>query len=174
MLPIKQTLVDAYAAYLSAHTVAKADIWAVRDVTLKPAQTHGSVVIGIWDSGVDTPLYAKQIVRDGGKAAVIAFDKFSRPSSGELMPLPAAAQARVAEMTGRIKGVSDLRSNIDSKEAAAVKAYLSGLTAEQYKPAIEELGMAGVYSHGTHVAASPWPAIWRRGSSSAASSSATR
>lgn len=152
VLPLKQTLVDAYASYLSAHQVAKADIWAARDVTLTPAQTHGPVVIGIWDSGVDTPLYAKQIVRDGDKPAVLAFDKYSRPSSGELMPLPTSAQGRVGEMTARIKGFSDLQSNIDSKEAAAVKAYLSGLTAEQFKPAIEELTLAGVYSHGTHVA----------------------
>jgi subtilisin family serine protease len=55
-------------------------------------------------------------------------------------------------MTGRIKGFSDLQSNVDSKEAGALKAYLSGLTPEQYKPAIEELGMAGDFSHGTHVA----------------------
>lgn len=152
VLPIKRTLVDAYVGYLSAHTVAKADIWAARDVTLTPAQTHGIVVLGIWDSGVDTSLYGKQVVRDGDKPAVLAFDKYSRPASGELMPLPASAQGRVSEMTARIKGFSDLQSNIDSKEASAVKAYLSGLTAEQFKPAIEELGMAGDYSHGTHVA----------------------
>jgi subtilisin family serine protease len=152
VLPLKQTLVDAYSAYLSAHQVAKADIWAARDVTLAPAQTHGSVVIGIWDSGVDTSLYAKQLVRDGDQPAVIAFDKYSLPASGELMPLPASAQGRVTQLTARIKGFSDLQSNIDSKEAAEVKAYLSGLTPEQYRPAIEELEMADDYAHGTHVA----------------------
>jgi subtilisin family serine protease len=68
------------------------------------------------------------------------------------MPLPPSAQGRIAEMTGRIKGFSDLQSDIDSKEASAVKAYLSGLTPDQYKPAIEELNMAGDFSHGTHVA----------------------
>lgn len=152
LLPLKQTLVDTYSSYLSAHTVAKVDIWAARDVTLTPAQTHGPVVLGIWDSGVDTSLYGNQIVRDNGKPAVLAFDKYSQPASGELMPLPASAQGRVAEMTARIKGFSDLQSNIDSKEAGAVKAYLSGLSADQYKPAIEELNLAGDYSHGTHVA----------------------
>ena len=54
VLPLKQTLVDSYRRYLAAHQVAKADIWAARDVTLTPAQTRGPVVIGIWDSGVDT------------------------------------------------------------------------------------------------------------------------
>ena len=121
-------------------------------MTLAPAQTHGTVGIGIWDSGVDTSLYAKQLIRDGDKPAVIAFDKYSQPASGELMPLPAAAQGRVAQLTARIKGFSDLQSNIDSKEAGEVKAYLSGLTPDQYRPAIEELNMTGDYAHGTHVA----------------------
>lgn len=152
VLPLKQTLIGTYSSYLAAHQVAKADIWAARDVTLTPAQAHGNVVIGIWDSGVDTSLYPGQVVEQGGKPAVIAFDKYSEPSSGQLMPLPASAQGRVAEMTSRIKGFSDLQSDIDSKEASAVKAYLSGLTADQYKPAIEELDLAGNFSHGTHVA----------------------
>ena len=152
VLPLKQTLVDTYGSYLAAHTVAKADIWAARDVTLQPAQTRGPVVIGIWDSGVDISLYASQIVRDSGKPAVIAFDKYSMPSTGELMPLPASAQGQVAAMTSRVKGFSDLQSNIDSKEAAEVKAYVSGLPADRYRPAIEELNLAGDYVHGTHVA----------------------
>jgi subtilisin family serine protease len=152
VLPLKQTLLDSYGAYLAAHRVAKTDIWAARDVTLTPAQTRGPVVIGIWDSGVDTALYPGQVIREDGKPAVIAFDKYSNPSTGELMPLPASAQGRVGEMTDRIKGFSDLQSNIDSKEAATVKTYLSGLTLAQYKPAIEELTLAGEYAHGTHVA----------------------
>ncbi|MEO8525471.1 MAG: S8 family serine peptidase [Caldimonas sp.] len=151
-LPLKQTLVDAYGTYLAAHQTQKADIWAARDVTLQPAQTRGPVVIGVWDSGVETRLYSSQLVRENGQPAVIAFDKYSRPTTGELMPLPAAQQGRVAEMMSRTKGFSDLRSNIDSKEASEVKRYLSALTPEQYKPAIEELGLAGDYSHGTHVA----------------------
>ena len=152
VLPLKQTLVETYSAYLAAHTIAKTDIWAARDVTLQRAQTRGPVVIGIWDSGVDISLYESQLLRDSGKPAVIAFDKFSMPSTGELMPLPASAQGHVATLTARVKGFSDLRSNIDSKEASDVKAYLSGLTADRYRPAIEELGLAGDYVHGTHVA----------------------
>ena len=152
MLPLKQTWIDTFGTYLAAHQTRKADIWAARDVTLQPAQTLGPVVIGVWDSGVETRLYPDQLVRENGQPAVIAFDKYSRPTTGELMPLPAAQQGRVAEMTSRIKGFSDLQSNIDSKEASEVKTYLSGLTPDQYRPAIEELGMAGDYAHGTHVA----------------------
>ncbi len=152
VLPLKATLTAAYSDYLAAHRVAKADIWAARDVTLTPAETRGPVVIGIWDSGVDTALFAKQLVRDDGKPAVLAYDKYSRPASGALMPLPASAAGRIAELTGRIKGFSDLQSNIDSPEASDLKAYLSGLTAERYRPTIEEINLAGDYVHGTHVA----------------------
>jgi subtilisin family serine protease len=55
-------------------------------------------------------------------------------------------------MKARTKGFSDLQSNIDSAEAGEVKAWLSALPAEQYKPAIEELTLSGNYEHGTHVA----------------------
>ena len=68
------------------------------------------------------------------------------------MPLPAASQGRIGAMTSRMKGFSDLQSNVDSKEASEVKAYLSGLSPDRYRPAIEELGMAGNFVHGTHVA----------------------
>ena len=55
-------------------------------------------------------------------------------------------------MKARTKGFSDLQSNIDSAEASEVKTLLSSLTPEQYKPAIEEMLLAGNYEHGTHVA----------------------
>ena len=152
VLPLKQTFVDAYAAYLGAHQTRKADIWAARDVTLKPADVKAPVVIAVWDSGVETANFAGQLARDGDKPALIAFDKYSRPSTGELMPLPAAQQGRIGAMTSRMKGFSDLQSNVDSKEASDVKAYLSGLSPDRYRPAIEELGMAGNFVHGTHVA----------------------
>ena len=55
-------------------------------------------------------------------------------------------------MKSRLKGFSDLQSNIDSPEASEVKQYLSTLKPDEYKSAIEELGLAGNWMHGTHVA----------------------
>ena len=55
-------------------------------------------------------------------------------------------------MKARSKGFSDLQSNIDSPEATEVKQLISTLPPEQYKPTIEEIGLAGNYMHGTHVA----------------------
>ena len=152
-LPLKQTLIDTYGAYLKAHEVVKPDIWADRDVALPPGKAYAPVRVAVWDSGVDTSLYGEQVARNAdGTPAVIAFDKYSRPARGELMPLPPEMRAKLPLMAARTKGFSDLQSNIDSPEASEVKRFLSSLTADQYKPAIEEIILAGNYEHGTHVA----------------------
>ena len=152
MLPLKQTLISTYGSYLAARQVAKADIWAARDVTLRPADVRAPVVIAVWDSGSDTRVFAEQMVREGGQPAVIAFDRFSRPATGDLAPLPPTLQGKTAQIAARSKGFSDLRSNVDSKEASEIKALLSGLTAEQFRSTSEELAFGGNYTHGTHVA----------------------
>jgi subtilisin family serine protease len=151
-LPLKKTLVETYSAYLAAHHVEKPDIWAARDVTLPPGKGYATVNVGIWDSGVDTSLFDHRVVKDAGKPAVIAFDRFAKPATGALQPIPSALQAKIPELRARLKGFSDLRSNIDSPEASEVKQYLSTLTPDQYKAAIEELDLAGNWMHGTHVA----------------------
>ncbi len=153
VLPLKQTLIDTYGAYLAAHKVEKPDIWAARDVTLKPAQVRAPVSIAVWDSGVDTKLFARQVVRDkAGRPLVVAYDKYSRPAEGELMPIAKELQAKLPQMAARTKGFSDLQANIESPEAAEVKRLLSALAPEQYKATVEELSLAGMYQHGTHVA----------------------
>ena len=153
LLPLKQTSIDVFTRYLNANQVAKQDIWAARDEALKPGEGKGPVRMAVWDSGTETRLFDKQLLRDAkGQPLVIAFDKFSRPARGELMPIPAALRSRLPSMKSRSKGLSDLQSNIDSAEATEVKQFLSGMAPEQYKSAVEELGLAGGYMHGTHVA----------------------
>lgn len=151
-LPLKQTLVATYTDYLAKHTVVKPDIWAARDVALPASGPYTPVVVGIWDSGTDTTLYKDRVLRDAaGKPAVIAFDKYSNPAAGDLQPLSPAMKERLPRMKARLKGFSDLQSNIDSPEAGEVKQYLSTLKPDEYKAAIEELRLGGNYMHGTHV-----------------------
>ncbi|HYE70309.1 MAG TPA: S8 family serine peptidase, partial [Aquabacterium sp.] len=152
VLPLKATLVDTYTAYLAANKVEKPDIWAARDVALAPNMSDRRVVVAVWDSGVETRLFSGQVLTVDGQPSVIAHDKYGRPAQGELMPIPPALQSKLPQMTARTKGLSDLRSNIDSTEASQVKQLLSTLPAEQYRSTIEELGLAGNYQHGTHVA----------------------
>jgi subtilisin family serine protease len=152
-LPLKSNLVATYTAYLNANKVEKADIWTARDVTLPPGRNYAPVRIAVWDSGVDSALFRDQLVLDeSGKPAYIAFDVRSEPATGELSPIPTQLQGRLGAMKSRIKGLSDLQSNIDSKEAAEVKQLLSTLKPTDYRPVVEELGLVSNYSHGTHVA----------------------
>jgi Subtilase family len=152
-LPLKQTFIDVFSAHLAANKVVKPDIWAARDVQLAVGEGRGPVKIAVWDSGVDTALFPQQLARDTqGRVPVVGFDKNARPSHTELMAIPPALQARLAQMASRTKGFSDLQSNIDSPEASEVKAFLSKLAPDQYTAAIEEISLAGIYEHGTHVA----------------------
>ena len=152
-LPLKPELTATYTTYLAAHTVDKPDIWAARGVVLPAGRNYAPVVIAVWDSGVDSPLFPGRMVMDAsGKPALIAFDKYSDPATGELAPIPADLKSRVPQMKSRLKGLSDLQSNIDSAEATEVKQLLSTLKPDQYKATIEEITTAGQYIHGTHVA----------------------
>lgn len=152
-LPLKQTLIATYTAYLDAHKVEKQDIWASRNVTLPATGKYKTVNVAVWDSGVDTKLFPGQVLTDAkGKPALIAFDLESRPATGELFPIPAALQPKLPEMLARTKGFSDMTSNIDSPEASEVKKFFSGLKPEEFKPTVEQLGLSGNYVHGTHVA----------------------
>ena len=151
-LPLKDTLVSTTSAWLSAHAVAKADIWGARDVALPAGKPYPTVPIAVWDSGVDTALFRDRLVMRNGQPAVIAFDKYSKPATGSLYPLTDAAKTRLPTMKARAKGFADLQANVDSPQASEVKQYLSSLKPAEYKPAIEELRMMGNYLHGTHVA----------------------
>jgi hypothetical protein len=160
-IPLKQTLIDTYGGYLAEHAVTKKDIWAERSVTLPATGRYHPVVVAVWDSGVDTHLFGKQVLLDKSKPALIAFDLESRRAHGELFPIPKAYQPKLPALLQQSKGFSDLQSNIDSPEASEVKNYMSGLKPEEFKPAMEGLGLAGNYSHGTHVAGialagNPW------------------
>jgi subtilisin family serine protease len=153
VLPAKEALVSSFGTYLAAHKVDKPDIWAARDVKLAPGQRNSPVRIAIWDSGVDTALFGDQVVKGAdGKPAVIAFDKYANPATGELQTIPPELRGKVPQMKARLKGFSDLQANIDSPEASEVKKFLSGLKPDEYKSAIEEISLAGNWMHGTHVA----------------------
>ncbi|MBE7941323.1 MULTISPECIES: S8 family serine peptidase [Ramlibacter] len=152
VLPLKEVFAATYKAYLAAHKVDKPDIWAARDAALPPGRNFTPVKVVIWDSGVDTSLFPGRLVERDGQPAFIAFDLEARPSASPLRPIPPALLPRLDALQARSKGLSDLRSNIDSPEAAAVRTLLSTLTPEQYKTVIEELRLVGNYQHGTHVA----------------------
>ena len=153
-LPMKQTFVDVFGSYLAANKVTKKDIWAARDVVLDPATVGAKPVhVAVWDSGVDTALFKGRVLTTQQHFPhVLAFDKYGKRTTGELFPIPKALQPKLPSLMARTKGLSDLESNIDSAEASDVKRFLSQLSPDQYKAAVEDLNLVGSYVHGTHVA----------------------
>ena len=153
VLPLKRTLIDVYAGYLAQHQINKRDIWAAREVVLPEAGNFKPVTLAVWDSGVDTALFGRQVQRGAdGQPAVLAFDKYSQPASGELQAIPAELRARLPQLIARTQGFADLQANIDSPEASEVKQQLSTLAPGQFKTVIEEINLTGNFEHGTHVA----------------------
>jgi subtilisin family serine protease len=152
ILPLKPALVDVWTGYIAAHAVEKPDIWAARAVSLPANGGYTPVKVAIWDSGVDTKLFPNNLANANGSVPVIAFDRFEEPAKGELEPIPDALKSKVPQLKSYLKGFSDLQSNIDSPEASEIKSYMSTLKPDEYKAFVEEVGLAGNWMHGTHVA----------------------
>jgi len=152
ILPLKPALIDAWTTYLAAHKVDKPDLWAARAVTRPTGGNYTPVKIAVWDSGVDTKLFPNNLATTNGSVPVIAFDRFSEPAKGELQEIPNALKSKVPQLKSYLKGFSDLQSNIDSPEASEIKSYMSTLKPDEYKAFVEEIGLAGNWMHGTHVA----------------------
>jgi subtilisin family serine protease len=168
ILPYKDDIVAAYTAVLDANkTEQKADIWAARDVTLDASAKLTPVVVGIWDSGVDTPLFTGQLwanakevpanQKDDDKNGYvddvngIAWSMHSDSESSLLFDIEKAVGNR-DQFKGDLKGFEDIQANVDSPEAQALKTKLSGISQEQVTPFIEGLTAYAQYAHGTHVA----------------------
>ena len=165
-LPYKHILVDVYGEYLDAHAVVKEDIWAARVVDLEPGKGLAPVLISVWDSGVDVPIFGDLIWTneaevagngkdDDGNGFVddvhgIAYTLHADKTPELLYPIGEMSADR-ATLQRLSKGLSDLTSNIDSEESDDVKRTLAGLQRDEVKPFIENLGAYGGYSHGTHV-----------------------
>ncbi|MDE1169671.1 MAG: S8 family serine peptidase [Verrucomicrobium sp.] len=149
-LPVKEEAVAVLGEAIAAHKVNKPDIWASRAVSFAPDEKLTPVGVGIWDSGVDAPLYPGQVLEENGKPAYIAFDLHSNRVEGLLHPIP--DPSRLSAMEKQIKGLLDIRAAVDSPEAAAVKAQMAALAPDQVKAYLEETSLYGNYAHGTHVA----------------------
>jgi subtilisin family serine protease len=165
-MPLKDEIIAVYQAKIDANKVAKADIWGARVAKLSADQKLTPVLLGVWDSGTDITIFKDQLwtndqEKDDGKdhdgngyaADVhgIAYDINAERTTGLLCPLGDAA-GRIGEVMKFMKGFTDIQSNIDSPEAQQLKKHLATLDPKNVQGFIEDLGLAGNYSHGTHVA----------------------
>ncbi len=167
VLPLKDEMVEVLQAYIDKNKVKKPDIWEARSVDLTGSKKISPVVIGIWDSGVDIKIYQNQLFTnpkekldgkdDDGNGFVddvhgIAFTLHEEKSSDLLFPLTAEQKKKYPDMKDQMKGLEDLQAAVESPEATDLKKKMSGMTPDQVKPFIEEIGLFGIYAHGTHVA----------------------
>lgn len=167
--PLQAERVAVMQSYIDANHVEKEDIWADRNVTLEDSADLHPVTVAIWDSGIDNAIFepmGKVWVNsaealDGsdtdGNGKVddvngIAFDLHSNPSTDMLYPLNDEQLAAYPEQLAMTKGLLDLQANIDSPEASDLRSYLSKIAPEDVEAFIENLGLYGNYTHGTHVA----------------------
>ena len=64
-LPLKSIRVTVLKTYVTAHDTQKPDIWAPREVTLSSEDHPQTVLVGIWDSGVDPAVFPRDFRGSG-------------------------------------------------------------------------------------------------------------
>ncbi|MFH1746827.1 MAG: S8 family serine peptidase [Planctomycetota bacterium] len=165
-LPLKDEIIAVMDEKINANQQVKPDIWAAREVTLSADQTHGPVLVAAWDSGTDPDVFEPCLFTNPGECFDgedtdgngfvddvhgIAYDIDARRTTDMLCPLGDAA-GRIDQVMEHIKGLMDLQAAIDSPEADALRKHIGSLDPQDVQGFIEDLGLAGNYAHGTHVA----------------------
>ncbi len=147
VLPLRAELVAGLQAVVDrqAPAAAKPDRWTPRLFAIPATAGASEVGVGIWDSGVDLALFKPTPGRG------IAFDRESRPATALLRPL-GEAEPRWPQLRQLVKGAMDLRSALDTEDARRLKQAVGSLKPDQVKAFQEDLGLASLYTHGTHVA----------------------
>lgn len=166
MLPLQPAVAAVYAELIAANAQTLRDTWTPTLVTLSEKEAATPVVVCVWDSGMDVLPFAGKLWAnpketangkdDDGNGYVddingIAFDLESKRVPQLLHPVDGLASP-LALVESHMKGLGDVQANIQSKEADAFKAYVAGLKPENVNKFLEDLGLYGNYSHGTHVA----------------------
>lgn len=166
LLPVREPIVEILDRYIKMRRVEKPDIWEERTVVLSLSDSLAPVVIGIWDSGVDTAVFPDQLyvnnkeVIDGldndangfvDDVHGIAYDIEEEKTPHILYPLE-VTETRWSEMVSLIKGFFDLLSSINSEEASALRQKISVMQPEEFNAFFEDLTKCALHGHGTHVA----------------------
>ena len=165
-LPVAPMVAEVLKEVVDANKVEKEDIWPARYVTFTGDEGYSQVRIGIWDSGVDTAIFTDNLFTNPGEKADgtdtdgngfvddlhgIGYDVQHNATPALIYPTDEATLPR-EQLESQIKGMLDLRAAIDSDESTELKKYLGGLQPDEVTPFLENLGLYGLHSHGTHVA----------------------
>jgi len=64
VLPYREPILDVLETYIETHRTAKPSIWPARDVKFPSSEGLHPVVIGIWDTGVDSTVFGGQMFQN--------------------------------------------------------------------------------------------------------------
>ncbi|HEU5295235.1 MAG TPA: S8 family serine peptidase [Burkholderiaceae bacterium] len=148
VLPLRSAIAGGLTQVVerqAAGAPPKPDRWSERLVNLPATGPGRPIVVGIWDSGVDMALFRPAEQRG------LAFDEEGQTTPDILRPL-GDAQSRWPQLKRLVKGSLDLRAALDTEEARQLKQTMSQLKPEQVRAFQEDLALASLYTHGTHVA----------------------
>ena len=165
-LPVAQTVNAVLSDTIVTNAVEKEDIWQARQITLEDAGEP--VVMAIWDSGVDTQIFANlnqmwtnAEIPDNGiddddngyvdDAHGIAYDLHANKVADMLYPIGDVAEDELA-LQKMVKGLGDIQFNVDTEGSLGCAQEMSSLSQSGKGFTIESLSAYGNYSHGTHVA----------------------
>ena len=166
MLDLQPAVAEVYGKLAETNSKPRVDVLSANNVTLAPTDKASPVIVGIWDSGVDVSLFSGKLWENPGEKADgkdndgngftddvngIAFDMQMKRTSGLLCPID-EMKSPLELVMKYTKGVSDSQAGVDSADAKAFREYIKGLKADEVQSFLEDLGLYGNYSHGTHVA----------------------
>ncbi|MEO0553744.1 MAG: S8 family serine peptidase [Bacteroidota bacterium] len=168
-IPYKDALEAAYQTVLSANIqdTAKVNIWKEREVTIIENAKYAPVLIGIWDTGVDTPVLPE---KKQWKNPLEKFDGKDTDGNGFVddvygiaYDIDAFKDANYLEQIAHTmedkelyqnlaKGYMDLTANVESEEASSMRKYMSEIKPEDVASYLDKVILFINYLHGTHVA----------------------
>lgn len=166
ILPLQPMVAEVYSKIIASNATARKDTWTPNQVTLAATDPGQPVVICVWDSGVDTALFPNNLWTNpkesagdkdndangfNGDVHGIAFDKDGNRQTALLHSLK-DMKSPLETVTKYTKGSQDVQASVDSPEATEFKKYVTSLKPDEVKAFLEDLGLFGMYSHGTHVA----------------------
>jgi hypothetical protein len=156
LYPAHAQLSAVLATVIAKNSVVKPDIWAAREVTLHASDRLTPVRLAVWDSGSDVKLFGSRVFTDPHPGSTdphgLAFDLLGFPAHGYLLPLDAAQRAMFPGKVAFLEGFSDLSEGIDSPAATDVKKQMTTMAQADVANFFQDLELASIYSHGTHVA----------------------
>lgn len=138
---------------LKAQLPVQEGIWPARDTVITRDARGPRIKIGIWDSGVDTTLFAHRLSRSGtGLVELRGYDAHKQRQDTPMAVLDPALLAKQDSLNAALVALDDLDSNTDSPAAQALTARLARMTPEETATFDAEVGRWSGYVHGSGVA----------------------